>query len=113
MFRFVWYDTRLSVDREVNNGRGPVDYKVSMGNDDQTLVEFKLASSTKLKQNLENQVEIYKKANQTEAALTAIVYFEKKEYKSVIKILKNLELEGNENIVLIDASQKESASNVK
>ena len=33
-----------SVDAEVNNGRGPVDFRVSLGAADQTLVEFKLAT---------------------------------------------------------------------
>ena len=113
LFRFVWYASGASVDREVNNGRGPVDYKVSNGKEDQTLVEFKVASNTKLRQNLENQVEIYKKANQAESALIAIVYFNEKEQKRLLTILKELQLEGNENIVLIDASIKESASNVK
>ena len=59
--------TEYDVNREVNNGRGPVDFKVSKGSKDTTLVEFKLASNTKLKKNLENQVEIYKKP----AVLTA------------------------------------------
>lgn len=113
LFRFVWVGTSHSVDREVNNGRGPVDYKISSGVTDVTLVEFKVASNTKLKQNLANQVAIYQMANQTESALTAIVYFNEKEQKRVLKILKELQLEGNENIVLIDATQKESASNVK
>ena len=113
MFRFVWYESETSVDREVNNGRGPVDYKISKGRKDETLVEFKLASSTKLKQNLKNQLSIYKNANQTEFAIAVIVYFSQKELKRVNAILKELQLEGNENIMLIDASKKESASNAK
>lgn len=107
-----WFSTGFSVDREVNNGRGPVDYKVSNGRDDQTLIEFKLASNTKLEKNLANQVDVYKTANQTDSALTAILYFSDREQERVLKILKALQLEGNENIVLIDASPKESASNV-
>ena len=67
--------TEYDVNREVNNGRGPVDFKVSKGSKDTTLVEFKLASNTKLKKNLENQVEIYKKANCTDRAIKAILYF--------------------------------------
>lgn len=112
LFRFVWFCTELSVDREVNNGRGPVDYKVSNGNTDKTLVEFKLASNTKLEKNLANQVEVYKAANQTDSAFTVILYFSDSEQERVLKILKALQLEGNENILLIDASPKESASNV-
>ena len=63
MFKLTWYATEFSVDREVNNGRAPVDYKISRGSKDSTLVEFKLASNSKLKKNLENQVEVYKTAN--------------------------------------------------
>lgn len=40
MYRLTWYATSYSVDREVNNGRGPVDYKVSRGSADGTLVEI-------------------------------------------------------------------------
>ncbi len=28
MYRLVWYGTKLDVNSEVNNGRGPVDYKI-------------------------------------------------------------------------------------
>ena len=52
LYRLTWYATRYDVNREVNNGRGPVDYKISKGSADQTLVEFKLASNGKLPQNL-------------------------------------------------------------
>ena len=63
------------VNREVNNGRGPVDFKVSKGALDRTLIEFKLASNKKLKQNLEKQVEIYQKANKKANAMTTITFF--------------------------------------
>ena len=75
MYRLVWYATEFDVNREVNNGRGPVDFKVSKGSRDATLVEFKLASNTKLKKNLSNQVEIYKAANCTDRAIKVILYF--------------------------------------
>jgi len=52
VYRLTWYATPFEVDSEVNNGRGPVDYKISMGSADKSLVEFKLASNTKLEQNL-------------------------------------------------------------
>src|SRR3712207_6984239 len=55
---FRSYATPLDVNREVNNGRGPVDFKVSMGSADKTLVEFKLASNSQLQRNLANQVAI-------------------------------------------------------
>ena len=113
LFRFVWSGTQLSVDREVNNGRGPVDYKLSNGADNATLIEFKLASNSELKQNLQHQVDIYKSANQTESALISIIYFTKSEFDRVQRILHELHLEDSVDIVLIDASPKESASNVR
>lgn len=79
LFKFVWYATIFDVNAEVNNGRGPVDFKVSFGNSDKTLVEFKLASNTKLKQNLKNQVDVYKAANNTKKSLTVIFYFKDSE----------------------------------
>ena len=60
IYRLVWYGSPLDVNREVNNGRGPVDYKISYGSKNSTLVEFKLASNSKLKQNLAKQVDVYK-----------------------------------------------------
>src|SRR3546814_20033009 len=64
LYRLTWFASPLDVNREVNNGRGPVDYKVSMGNADKTLVEFKLARNTKLKANLKSQVQIYERSEE-------------------------------------------------
>lgn len=115
LFKFVWYGTVFSVDSEVNNGRGPVDYKISNGAKNSTLVEFKLASNSKIKQNLEHQVEVYKNANQTKNAIKVILFFTKTEKYKVEKVLKELKLDTAENIILIDASlqTKASASNVR
>lgn len=114
MFRLVCYGVISDVNRECNNGRGPVDYKFSKTSVDKSLIEFKLASNSKLKQNLKNQVEIYEKANDTNKSIKAILYFTDKEEERVNKILKELGLENKENIILIDArNNKVSASNVK
>ncbi len=113
MFKLVWFATKFDVNSEVNNGRGPVDFKVSFGNKDSTLVEFKLASNTKLRKNLENQVEIYQKANCTDRAIKVIMYFNEKELEKVNKILNDLNLHNCKDIILIDAiNDKISASNV-
>lgn len=113
MYRLVWYATEFDVNREVNNGRGPVDFKVSKGSSDSTLVEFKLASNTKLKKNLSNQVEIYKAANHTDRAIKVILYFSDDEYTKVNGVLNDLGLQGCPDIILIDATgNKPSASNV-
>ena len=115
MFRLTWFASNVDVNSEVDNGRGPVDYKLSVGSKDKTLVEFKLASNTKLKQNLKNQVEIYKKANQTNKDIKVILFFTSQEERKVYKILNELSLQNKENIILIDArkNNKISASNVK
>ncbi len=112
MYRLVWYATEYDVNREVNNGRGAVDFKISKGAKDASLVEFKLASNGKLKKNLANQVEIYKKASGTDRAIKVILYFTAAEYEKVIGILNELGLQGCEDIILIDATaNKPSASN--
>lgn len=114
IYRLVWYGSSLDVNREVNNGRGPVDYKISFGKTNSTLVEFKLASNAKLKQNLAKQVEVYKVASETDRAIKVILFFTDTECKKVYRILDELQLTGNADVVLIDARKnKESASNVK
>jgi len=113
IYRLTWYASDFDVNREVNNGRGPVDYIISKGSKDKTLIEFKLASNSKIKQNLAKQVEIYENANETRSSLKVILYFDNSEYLKVTKALKELELEKMSNIILIDASRKTSASNVK
>ncbi len=113
IYRLTWYATDYDVNREPNNGRGPVDYAVSKGSKDKTLIEFKLASNSKLKQNLEKQVEIYEKANNTQESIKVILYFDGSEFRKVTKILKELKLENKPNIILIDAGRKISASNAK
>lgn len=115
MFRFVWFATTSDVNREVNNGRGPVDVTVSRGRYDKTLVEFKLASNTGLRRNLENQVEIYKKAADAQHALKVIVFFTAAERKKVLSILVELGLANDQDVVLIDAraDNKPSASKAR
>ncbi len=114
LFGLVCHETtEFDVNREVNNGRGPVDFKLSKGSFDKTLVEFKLANNKKLEQNLQRQVEIYQKANKTNLSFKVIIYFTEDEYKRVVAILKKINLSNKENIVLIDGRKdnKISASN--
>lgn len=115
MFKLVWCGTIYDVNSEVNNGRGPVDFKISSGKNNSALVEFKLASNAKLKQNLEKQIEIYKKASDTTNSIKAIIYFTESEYKRINKVLSELGLNGSRDVVLIDARKdnKQSASIAK
>lgn len=63
----------------------------------------------------EKQIEVYKRANKTGAAITAIVYYKEAEGKKVDRVLNELGIAGSENLILIDARRdnKVSASNVK
>ena len=115
LFRLTWYASVNDVSPETNAGRGPVDFKISKGAHDKTLVEFKLASNTKLAQNLQNQVEIYKKAHDTDKSIKVILFFSEEEETRVKKILKVLGLSDEKYVVLIDARKdnKVSASKAK
>ena len=112
-FKAVWYNTAFDVNREVENGRGIVDYTISKGAMDKTLIEFKLASNSKLKSNLQHQLSIYAKANDTDKYISVILYFTDKEEHKVKRLLRELNIANEENVIIIDArNNKISASNV-
>lgn len=98
------------MNAEVNNGRGPVDYKISMGKANAGMVEFKLASNTSLEKNLRNQVAIYEKASDTKRSLKVILYSSNSELDKALRILKTLGLAGNPDIILIDANRENKPS---
>ena len=105
LYRLTWFATPSDVNREVNNGRGPVDFKIARGAKDKSLVEFKLARNTQLKRNLKNQVSVYEKANNTDKSIKCILYFSDTERRRVEGILRELRLSGEKSIVLVDASR--------
>lgn len=111
-FGLIWYGSLFDVNREVNNGRGPVDFKVSFGNADKSLVELKLGSNRSLKKNLQHQVAIYEAANRTPNSIKMIVVFTDRDMVRVEGILDELGLSGSENVILVDARRdnKPSAS---
>ncbi|MBE2187285.1 MAG: hypothetical protein IAE99_10990 [Rhodothermales bacterium] len=112
MYRLVWFGTPSDVSREVNDGRGPADFKVSRGAADKTIVEFKLASNNQLRRNMEKQVEIYQEASDAKRAVKVILYFTAEEHAKVIEIMNDLNLSKSEGVILIDgrADNKPSAS---
>jgi len=110
LYRLTWHGTKMDVTREANDGRGPVDFKISRGAKDKTLVEFKLASNTQLARNLKKQVEIYQRASDAPRAIKVIVCFSDTEFERVQRILRELNLLGHRDIVLIDASQENKVS---
>ena len=99
----VWFGSPSDVGTEANDGRGPVDFKISRGANDKTLVEMKLAKNSKLEQNLQKQVEIYKMASDAKNAIKVIIYFTHAEKQRAEGILDKLHLLGHKDIILIDA----------
>ncbi len=112
LFMLACSESIFDINREPNNGRGPVDFTVSFGKKDKTLVEFKLAGNKQLKRNLQKQVEIYQEANETDMAFKVIIYFTEDEESRAKRILKEIGLENQKNIILIDGrnDNKPSAS---
>ena len=110
LYRLTWYGTTSDVSREVNDGRGPADFKISKGAKDKTIVEFKLASNTHLKRNLQKQVPTYQRASDARRGLVAIMFFTKEQEARVAGLLKELKLLDCEGIILIDARKDNKPS---
>lgn len=117
-YRLTWFGTPSDVSTEVNDGRGPADFKISRGASDKSIVEFKLASNTQLKKNLAKQAEIYQKASDAGCGIKVIVFFTEHEEDRVKRILKELGLTDarefdKRDIVLIDARRDNKPSGSK
>lgn len=112
LYRLTWFESVLYLNSLVNKGKGPVDFKISNGSKDSSLVEFKLADNSKLKKILKKQVEVYMDANQTCNHFKVIVIFTQQEEDRVKKILNEFNLHNSPNVVVIDArnDNKPSAS---
>jgi hypothetical protein len=111
--RLVWFGSPSDVGAEANDGRGPVDYKISRGAFDKTLIEMKLAKNSSLKRNLERQLPIYQAASDAKEGIKAILYFTHEEKLRVDGILQDLHLVGHKDIVLIDARSDNKPSGSK
>jgi len=110
MFRLTWCNTPSDVSREVNDGRGPADFKISRGRFDKSIVEFKLAKNTALPRNLQHQAEAYKKAADAQHALKVIVYFTASEESKLRKLLRSMGLDRHSDVITIDARSDNKAS---
>lgn len=113
LFRLVWFGTSYKLDAEVNNGRGQADFLISKGQENQRIIEFKLASNTQLARVF-SQVKIYEEANCADGSLIAIFFFTAEEEKRALNVIKSVgyEFMVGESIILIDcrADNKPSAS---
>lgn len=115
LYRLTWFATVSDVNHEANNGRGATDYTASRGSSDKSIIEFKLASNSHLKDNLAKQTDVYASANQTDKKIIVIMYFTEREYQNVIRILRELNMSDDKDVVLIDsrADNKPSASTIR
>jgi hypothetical protein len=113
LYRMTWFASESDVTREANDGRGPVDFKISKGSKDKTLVEFKLAKNTQLERNLQKQAEIYEKASDAQTTIKVIIFFSATEKTRAENILRKLKLSGHPNVVLIDGRRDNKPSGSK
>ncbi|MGD0641131.1 MAG: hypothetical protein ABSC22_10325 [Roseiarcus sp.] len=111
--RFVWFGSPSDVGAEANDGRGPVDYKMSRGAKDKTLIEMKLAKNTGLERNLERQLPIYQAASDAKNGIKTIIFFSAEEKARVEGILDKLGILGHRDVVLIDARNDNKPSGSK
>lgn len=77
--------------------------RFSHGNGDTSLVECKLASSSKLKQNLQHQVPVHELATETTQSLRVNIFLTGEEFRRVQKILRDPKLADERHVILIDA----------
>ncbi len=112
LYRLVWHNPAFDVSREVNDGRGPADFKISLGAKDKTIVEMKLASNKQLERNLERQAELYQAASDAKAAIKVILFFTDAQKRRLDAVLTRLNLVNCKEVVTIDArdDNKPSAS---
>ena len=107
---------KLDISPESNTGRGPVDFKISKGND-KTVIEIKLTTNDQTIHGFEVQIEEYAKSEKTDKKIFMMIDNGGPE-KRVTEVYKIYEERKNKNenpaeIVLIDAKPKESASKYK
>jgi len=106
----------LDISPEANMGGGPVDFKFSKGYNARVLVELKRSSGT-VRHGYEKQLEIYKNASRTEYGIFVVMDYgdlgkKLQKIKDIRQSRLDKELEASE-IIVIDATKKESASKRK
>jgi len=103
----------IDLSREINNGRGPVDFKLSNGAKDKILVEVKLTSNAQLEHGILTQLPIYMQQENTQRAIYLIIdNGHKKRRDKLLNLYNSFNDTQKEKIkiILIDATIKPSAS---
>lgn len=109
------YCTANNIDltKEGNNGRGPVDFKLSRGAIDKVVVETKLTSNPNLIHGITTQVPIYMQQEKTKQALYLIIDTgHSKALEDFLAFYNTLDMNTKERIkyMIVDATIRPSAS---
>lgn len=83
--------SNIDISREVNIGRGPVDFKVSQGHAHRALLELKLAKNSKFWNGLSKQLPKYQEAEGIDIGYFIIVLQTDKDIKRLNKIQERVE----------------------
>ena len=111
LFALSWCRSHYRFSPESNCGVGPVDFLISFGFKNATVIEFKLASNSRLR-NVFNQVDGYRKSHRCSGKSIIVVFFfndaEKEKAMKVQRDADNMKYQ----VVLVDcdSSNKKSAS---
>lgn len=103
----------IDLTKEGNNGRGPVDFKLSRGSKEKVVVETKLTSNSQLRHGIEIQLPIYMKQEKTKQAIYLIIdNGHPKALENFIRFYNGLDQDTKRKItyIIIDATPKLSAS---
>lgn len=105
-------DHKWDISREPDAGRGPVDFKISRGND-KTVIEVKLSSSSQYIHGYTIQIEEYAKAEQTENKVYVLIDLGHPGKVKKLREIHDKKYNDGENppdLVIIDARKRISAS---
>ena len=103
---------KLDMSCEPDEGRGPLDFKVSMGCD-KTLIEVKLSTNDQYLHGYEVQIEEYGKAEKTNKLIYCFIDLGHPKKVKKIQELHDKRQNDGENppeLIIIDSTPKESAS---
>lgn len=107
----------LDLSPEVDSGNGPVDFKISQGFNFKVIVEIKLSTNTNVVHGYQKQLEIYKKAEESEEGIFILIDIGGigDKFKKLQEVRRDF-FESNgkaSEIFLIDGNPKASASKRK
>lgn len=104
----------IDISRENNNGNGPVDFKISSGYKNKTIVEIKKSSNDQLSHCYETQIPLYLQQEEVEKGIYLLINLGDNDkrvakFKNAMQKYKNTKIE----FIEINGSKKESASKRK